>query len=191
MSGNYAPRAVAALAAFVLWAAACSAPTLSEDRTAEVADVVVAASHGGHAGVSMTKGVEDQLAVVRQATARFQRFEAAQDAGFTVKVTDCWEKQPLGAMGFHYANAGRIDGAVEVANPEVLLYEQQDNGRMRLVGVEWIIPFDQWDSADPPVLMGIPLVKNFTFNVWALHAWIWKNNPKGMFADWNPNVRCQ
>jgi hypothetical protein len=23
-----------------------------------------------------------------------------------------------------------------------------------------------------------------------LHAWVWKNNPAGMFEDWNPTVTC-
>ena len=23
-----------------------------------------------------------------------------------------------------------------------------------------------------------------------MHAWVWKPNPAGMFADWNPNVIC-
>jgi hypothetical protein len=23
-----------------------------------------------------------------------------------------------------------------------------------------------------------------------LHVWLWKHNPTGMFAEWNPNVRC-
>jgi len=22
------------------------------------------------------------------------------------------------------------------------------------------------------------------------HAWVWKHNPAGMFADWNPEVTC-
>jgi hypothetical protein len=25
---------------------------------------------------------------------------------------------------------------------------------------------------------------------WLKHAWIWKHNPAGMFADWNPEVTC-
>ena len=25
---------------------------------------------------------------------------------------------------------------------------------------------------------------------WALHAWIWKFNPSGTFAMWNPDVNC-
>ena len=24
----------------------------------------------------------------------------------------------------------------------------------------------------------------------ALHAWVWKENPSGMFADWNPKASC-
>lgn len=23
-----------------------------------------------------------------------------------------------------------------------------------------------------------------------MHAWIWRPNPAGMFADWNPEVSC-
>jgi len=25
---------------------------------------------------------------------------------------------------------------------------------------------------------------------WYLHAWVWTDNPSGLFADWNPKVRC-
>jgi hypothetical protein len=24
-----------------------------------------------------------------------------------------------------------------------------------------------------------------------MHAWIWMNNPSGMFADWNPKITCR
>jgi hypothetical protein len=27
--------------------------------------------------------------------------------------------------------------------------------------------------------------------IWALHVWLWRHNPAGLFADWNPNVSCQ
>ena len=27
-------------------------------------------------------------------------------------------------------------------------------------------------------------------NWYIAHAWIWKHNPAGMFADWNPEVSC-
>jgi hypothetical protein len=24
-----------------------------------------------------------------------------------------------------------------------------------------------------------------------MHVWVWKTNPNGVFADWNPNVSCE
>ena len=33
-------------------------------------------------------------------------------------------------------------------------------------------------------------LQNDTFQLWGLHAWVWKENPSGMFANWNPNVTC-
>ena len=26
---------------------------------------------------------------------------------------------------------------------------------------------------------------------YTLHVWAWKNNPKGAFVNWHPNVSCQ
>ena len=83
-----------------------------------------------------------------------------------------------------------IDGVVIDARPEVLLYEPGRNGRMRFVGVEFIIPFTAWTATEPPTLYGQTFARNETFKVWALHVWIERKNPKGMFADWNPKVDC-
>ena len=59
------------------------------------------------------------------------------------------------------------------------------------MAVEYIIPyaFHSRESA-PPVLFGKPFVQNDVFQLWGLHAWVWENNPSGMFANWNPNVNC-
>jgi hypothetical protein len=72
-----------------------------------------------------------------------------------------------------------------------LLYEPDENGRLRLVGVEYIIPysFHSRDAA-PPVLFGQPFLQFDAFQVWGLHAWVWKHNPSGLFAPWNPLVSC-
>ena len=29
-----------------------------------------------------------------------------------------------------------------------------------------------------------------TFQYWYLHVWAWRDNPEGMFADFNPVVQC-
>jgi hypothetical protein len=133
--------------------------------------------------------LEEDLNRVRQATEAFQNFDAAQAAGYTARLTGCMS-DAQGGMGFHYGSPAAIDGAVSLTVPEVLLYEPQADGSLRLVGVEYIVPFPSWSGAQPPTLMGQAFHRNETFGLWALHAWIWRDNPNGVFADWNPRVSC-
>jgi hypothetical protein len=52
-------------------------------------------------------------------------------------------------MGIHYANSVLIgDGALDPQTPELLIYEQK-NGRLRFVGVEFLVLADQWNAANP------------------------------------------
>jgi hypothetical protein len=39
-------------------------------------------------------------------------------------------------------------------------------------------------------VLGHHLHLNPGLGVYVLHAWIFKNNPAGIFEDWNPNVTC-
>lgn len=135
--------------------------------------------------------VNRDLAALRRVTAPFQRFKNATEAGWSVQITPCMT-DPAGGMGFHYGNPAIIDGTVHVEDPELLLYEPQQNGRLRLVAVEYIIPYTARSrDATPPVLFGQEFQRNDVFQLWGLHAWIWKHNPSGMFANWNPEVTCE
>ncbi len=137
--------------------------------------------------------VERELAALRRATARFHDIQAAKNAGWNVEVTNCMDSLPAGAMGYHYGNPGYINDPVpHVRKPELLIYEPQRNGRKRLVAVEYIIPYTlvPADTKPAPSLFGLPFHHNDGFGIWALHAWVWKENPDGMFADWNPRVTC-
>jgi hypothetical protein len=144
------------------------------------------------ASQSFGADVNKDLATLRQATASFQQFEKANDAKWSVAITPCMtDPGGAGGMGFHYGNVGLIDGSVSVDKPELLLYEPEQNGRLRLVAVEYIIPYTFHSrSAAPPVLFGQQFKQNDVFQLWGLHAWVWKENPSGMFANWNPNVTC-
>ncbi len=133
--------------------------------------------------------VARDLARVRAATARFHRLEVARAAGWDTDLTGCMVHPELGGMGHHFANLGLVDGTVELERPEALLYVPHGSG-WRLLGVEYIVPFDAWDDPDPPTLFGQTFVRNEGFGIWALHAWIWLDNPSGVFADWNPRVSC-
>jgi hypothetical protein len=135
--------------------------------------------------------VNKDLAKLRQVTASFHQFDKAAAAGWAAKITSCMSDPTLGGMGFHYGNPSLIDGTARVDQPELLLYEPETNGNLKLVAVEYIIPytFHSRESA-PPVLFGQQFQQNDTFQLWGLHAWVWKENPSGMFASWNPRVNC-
>jgi hypothetical protein len=135
--------------------------------------------------------VAQDLATLRRVTAPFHQFESATAAGWSVQITPCMTDPSAGGMGFHYGNVGLIDGSVQVDQPELLLYEPEKNGRLRLLAVEYIIPYTfHARSAEPPVLFGQEFKQNDTFQLWGLHAWVWDENPNGMFASWNPRVTC-
>ena len=139
-----------------------------------------------------TKGlgpdVEKDLATLRQITAAFHDSATAASAGWNAQITPCMTSGQ-GSMGYHFGNPALIgDGTVRVDQPELLLYEPEKNGQMRLVAVEYILPGAPTDQ--PPSLFGREFTYNSAFGVWGLHAWVWKENPSGMFADWNPDVTC-
>jgi hypothetical protein len=152
-----------------------------------------APSHSVHASAgnaSVVSGdVERQIARLRAVTAPFHDFQTAVDAGWGTQITNCFS-DPQGGMGYHYGNTALIDGVVDALKPELLLYEPQKNGKLRFVAVEYIVPFTAWTSAAPPRLYGQSFHRNEAFGLWVLHVWHFRNNPRGMFADWNPRVTC-
>jgi hypothetical protein len=139
---------------------------------------------------SVGADVERDLATLRQVTAAFHDTATSNRAGWNAKITQCMQS-PEGGMGFHYGNPNLIDGTARVDEPEVLLFEPEKNGNLRLVAVEYIVPYTAHSrDAEPPVLFGQQFKRNDTFQLWGLHAWVWNENSSGMFADWNPAVNC-
>lgn len=167
---------------------ACADPT---SGTMAAPDAPAASRLSGNGGSSASENQD--LATLRASTARFHRFEVARDAGYTYLFMNmCMADQSpnkLGAMGLHYVNTDSLDDHVNVASPEAIMYEPEANGQLRLVGVEYVIPAAAWTSTTPPQLFGKSFKLN-AFNLWALHVWVWKDNPSGLYADWNPNVSC-
>ena len=135
---------------------------------------------------------------VRQETRKFLDVNNAILEGYG-SAGSCVSGPEEGAMGVHYVNGTLIgDDALEASKPEVLVYEQR-GGRLRLVAVEYVVDAALWDAKGigPPVLMG----QHFLYvgsphrygggAFYELHVWAWKNNPSGMFVDWNPSVSCE
>lgn len=138
---------------------------------------------------------KNSLAEVRTATAQFHRTEAAQAAGWDLVpgLDHCFDNPGVGGMGFHYINTDLLDTTLDPERPEAMVYTPGSNGKLRLGAVEYIVPAEAWDGAgnsDLPVLHGRTFHLNEALGVYVLHAWIWQNNPAGMFEDWNPQVSC-
>ena len=146
----------------------------------------------GSESQSLVADVNSQLAALRRVTASFHDFENGKAAGWSTQITPCMtDPGGAGGMGFHYGKTSLIDGTASVETPQLLLYEPEKNGRLRLVAVEYIIPYSfHARSAAPPVLFGQPFQQVDAFQLWGLHAWVWRDNPSGIFAPWNPRVNC-
>ena len=133
--------------------------------------------------------IDRDVARVRAATEPFKSTSAAEAAGYK-RVTDCVEYQPAGAMGYHFQNNALLDTTLDVEHPEVLVYERMPDGTFKLNGVEFLVPIPSWTSAEPPKVMGQPLKRADRLGIWYLHVWTWEPSPSGLFADWNPRVKC-
>jgi hypothetical protein len=147
---------------------------------------------------SFAPGEGELLAVVRAGTARYQRVEAALDDGY-VRSASC-ASSVFGGKGYTYQNASLFDGVVDPTAPEVLNYEPTENGRLRLVGVTFLVRATAWD----PFHTTVPTLGDRTFldrrvagsfgppvAHYALYASVWRNNPRGMYDPYNSNVSCE
>ena len=130
---------------------------------------------------------------VRRATARFLDVNVALAEGYS--PGPCVSGPNRGAMGVHLINMSLLGKEIDAEAPEALIYEPSSDGRMRLVGVEFITFASDWVSEVPtldghllhltgaPNRYGIPAF-------YEIHVWAWRGNPDGTFADWNPKVSC-
>ena len=149
---------------------------------------VTAAAHGGGDDDDNDRKLTSQqrklVNTLRDVTEEYRSLAEAKEDGYK-KVTACVEKKGVGAMGFHYAKNSLIDGKTDARKPEVLVYMPDKQGRYRLVAVEFLST-----AKTRPEIAGLKFENGPFPGTFALHAWVWKENPDGMFAAYNPDLRC-
>ena len=124
----------------------------------------------------------------------------------------------LGAMGIHYFRPDllgitappnpRVAGSgthTDFLEPAILIYEPQADGTLELVAVENLVFQSAWRAAGnsgPPSFHGVaydrmaddpatPVDEAHAFEPhYDRHVWLFRDNPNGVFAPFNPNVRC-
>ena len=145
----------------------------------------------------------EDVATVRSATAAFHSTAAVEQQGYALLVDTqkiaCIDMPGRGGMGVHWANPALVaDKRIEVGSPEALVYAAGPDGTLNLAAVEYVVVQADWDGAHPapPTLFGQPFSVTTAPNryglpaFYSLHAWVWKHNPAGQFAMWNPDVTC-
>lgn len=174
---------------------ACESPTDSVPESMSHAELNAVTSNSSNVPSIATNKAEKNLglATFRRATAQYHNIDAAIEDGF-VQALPCQENPDgEGGLGIPYINPDRLDAIIDPTEPEVLFYEPQKNGRLRLVGVEAVVPIELWDESenDLPSLFGRDFHRNEEHGLYGLHIWIWKHNPDGVLAFWHSDVFCE
>ena len=167
---------------------------------------VVAQDAHNHAAASqpttsaLTTQASALIKTVRDATARFQDPAEAPREKYFLKF-GCVSGPDSGAMGLHFVNDQLLSsGVIDPHNPQIVIYEPLPDGSLHLIGADYLVFAEQWDSDPshhgPPELMG-QLFHYFEspnrFGLpafYTLHVWAWKDNPNGAFVNWHPDVNC-
>lgn len=106
--------------------------------------------------------------------------------------------------------SGRVSGTgtyTDFRKPAMLVYEPQPDGSLQLVAVENLVFASAWHDTlgrkEPPAFRGTPYVllkdkaetKVDEAHGWEphyeLHLWLFRDNPAGMFSEFNPSVTCR
>lgn len=170
--------------------------TIAAILLSSVAVIGVSAHGSGHSS---------DLRTARAATAQFHALGQAVAAGYGLPpagapLHECISSLTgTGAMGFHYINGGLLDTTVDPSKPEALVYAPDRHGRLKLVALEYVVFQAPWiaeHGATMPTLFGQMFMSTGAPNrydipaFFSLHVWLWKDNPAGLFAPFNPNVSC-
>jgi hypothetical protein len=138
------------------------------------------------------------IKTVRESTERFKDVSVALAEGYALQF-GCVTGDDYGAMGLHYVNGTLVNsGVIDATRPQIVIYEPVPGGGLRLIGADYLVLADTWNAthSGTPELMG-QLFHYFESpnrfglpSFYTLHVWAWKDNPKGAFVNWHPNVSC-
>ena len=116
----------------------------------------------------------------------------------SILVNPCGDPDPenTGRLGVVYLNGSRVDGVLNVEEPEALFYHN-NNGKLQLAGVEYAVTQEAWHAihgpdAELPEMFGLGpegFHRNDNVGLYGIHVW-WKDNPHGRFALEHPDVNC-
>jgi hypothetical protein len=170
----------------------------------------------------------DDLQTAFHANLRFKAgTQVAKDEGLillpgasgTCRYNPLWNDGEGGGMGWHFTSIPRILElgivgdtlpTLDITRPNVIIYNDEEEGGVRLAAIEWILPIlvngTLYTGTTPPPLPAIPpSLFGQTMNLrgplspgqdrngfwnYQLHVWIYNHNPDGLFQQWNTKAKC-
>jgi len=161
------------------------------------------------------------LTDLRKLTAPLHDVNAALAAQYSLLIATpltaadgCISDMSAGGMGYHYSRFDNLgDNSIDLLDPEFLVYAPTaapaKNGvqQRRLGALEYFIPYSTtWPGPDDATFARAPRLSDFSsfdglpdvamsptrFGGWAIHIWLWENNPGGMLTNYNMSVpKCE
>jgi hypothetical protein len=165
-----------------------------------VVTLACAVSLGGSAPASaeeFSPEVNTQLDATRAALEPFKDPVFAVRSGYFSTLGCVY--YAAGGMGVHFVNPALFGPEVDPTKPQILVYEPDGEGKLQLVAAEWLVPLAT-GVKERPQLFGRPFdgpmeghepLLPRDLHHYDLHAWLWKDNPEGMFNAVNPDVTCE
>ena len=150
--------------------------------------------------------IAQQLAKVKAALNKYEDVNVAKAAGYApaspceMTPTSAGASWWAGAMGVHFVNNALMKpGPLNPMKPPILVYLPTAGGGFQLVAAEYFKPDADQNvktDGDRPTLFGRafdgPMLGHGPGMPihYDLHVWLWKHNPSGLFAPFNPDASC-
>lgn len=153
---------------------------------------------------------------LRRLTAPLHDLDAALAADYSLLIATpltapdgCISDPHAGGMGYHYSRFDNLgDNSIELLDPEFLVYAPtraatSGDVARRLGALEYFIPYSNvWPGPADAGFVRAPRLSDFSsfaglpdvamsatpFGGWAIHIWLWENNPGGMLTNFNTSV---
>jgi hypothetical protein len=212
MSRKTTPALVGALA--IAGATAASAALLAPNEAGRID--ASSSPRAGEPSLAEMRAATDRF---RDVTVALAEGYIRDPANMCDTATMMGQPAELGAMGIHFFRPDllgisappnpRVNGNgthTDFLEPAVLIYEPQADGSLELVAVENLVFARAWadaGNATPPTFHGVPFDTMVDDAGTALdeahnfephhdrHVWLYRENPNGVFAQYNPDVSCE
>lgn len=181
-------------------------PLQAAFRSVSLAIMIAGFATGSIAPVAAEEPFKAELDTLRQSLLKYRDvYNAVRDGYFSTVGCIHYSGEKMeghveyakGGMGIHFVNISLIGPKPDPMRPPVLTYEPK-GGKLELVGVEWLVPMAA--VKERPQIFGQPFLgpmeghepiipRNFTH--YDLHAWLFKENPLGVFAHTHPEITCE